>query len=576
MLAAVAAQATYTPATPELPPAANTPALALSSSALDFGAVTLGQAADRDLLLRNTGTVSLLVSSIETGGVFRVVSPAAPFSIAPGLSTGVTVRFTPTSTGAQSGVLTIVSNDPRNGRAAVTLSGTASGAAAAPLALSSSTLEFGNLAINTTRDAGVVIVNPTSGTVQLTTVLSNNPVFAVVNPTLPYSLAAGMNTPLIVRFAPTAVGPQSATLTIVTSAGQLTLAANGVATAGTAGARLLVSPLTLEFGNVPTSTSRDLTLSVTNPGTAPLEVTSAATGNTAFTVVSPAIPFLVTPGLVANMVVRFAPTTLGDQRGTLRIASSGGQAEVALSGAGAPLVVTPLFSDTFERESPSTCSLGAADNALGGNQEVYYFPLFRYPIADRIAPIGAEILRGAMRNPNFDYAGVQFSGAESNCMGSSASTFRQDFTIKMDVTLPPASDPDAVSQAGPFFRSRMHDLGAHIIGEQSAGFWLQLHSNGRLTLKRLATNETIASTGKPASFDGRRVHKLEVTVTGNTMQAALDSVLVQFDRGSTVTLPVETANQGGAGIAFSAEESRGAIGGQTVDNLVVTSPRPLP
>ncbi len=62
--------------------------------------------------MSNTGSATLNVSSVTAGGVFSVLSPAAPFTVAPGAATAVSVQFSPSATGGQASTLNIVSNDP--------------------------------------------------------------------------------------------------------------------------------------------------------------------------------------------------------------------------------------------------------------------------------------------------------------------------------------------------------------------------------------------------------------------------------------------------------------------------------
>jgi len=100
------------------------PRLTVSASSLDFGSVAPGQSADRTLTLTNSGTAALSVSSLTSSNArFSVVSPATPINLAVNGSQPVTLRFSPTASGAQSGTLTIASNDPAS-PATVSLSGT--------------------------------------------------------------------------------------------------------------------------------------------------------------------------------------------------------------------------------------------------------------------------------------------------------------------------------------------------------------------------------------------------------------------------------------------------------------------
>jgi hypothetical protein len=156
---------------------------------------------------------------------------------------------------------------------------------------------------------------------------------------------------------------------------------------------------------------------------------------------------------------------------------------------------------------------------------------------------GGEIARGVLRNPGAGLTAVELSGSGPD-------------------------DPDRPLLPQPRLRCRLS-----LIADQTPGFWLQLHSTGKVTLNRLSGNVVIASAPVPAWFDGKARHTFEMTLQGATFQAALDGAMVRFDRGTTISLPLEPGSQGGAGIGFGVEG--GLAGGQTVDNLIVTTPRPL-
>lgn len=83
-----------------------------------------------------------------------------------------------------------------------------------------------------------------------------------------------------------------------------------------------VQPTALDFGNVTVGSMADRTLTVRNVGNAPLTVTGMSIDNPRFTVVSPSAPFTVSAGGQQAVTVRFAPTAVGAQNGTLRLQSN--------------------------------------------------------------------------------------------------------------------------------------------------------------------------------------------------------------------------------------------------------------
>ncbi len=170
-----------------------------------------------------------------------------------------------------------------------------------------------------------------------------------------------------------------------------------------------------------------------------------------------------------------------------------------------PTVVVPvLVSDSFRRADADRCALGPSDLSMGGGASHYYLPIFAG---------GANIVSNALQNNGLDYGGVQFTAAPGACSNTSirGENIGQDINIRMDVLVP--SDAEGhITQAGPYFRSRAAASGDGIIGGESAGFWVQLHSTGQVKVKQLNPQVYIALTSLPASFDNTRFHSLEVAV----------------------------------------------------------------
>lgn len=116
--------------TPEPPPA-----IAVSPSAINFGAAPLqyfigiavtvsntGPCEDLDVTLTVTGAAFLLTTGDPTA--LPTTNPPISDTIAASASKNYTVVFAPTQTGSATGVLTITSNDPAHPSVAVPLSGT--------------------------------------------------------------------------------------------------------------------------------------------------------------------------------------------------------------------------------------------------------------------------------------------------------------------------------------------------------------------------------------------------------------------------------------------------------------------
>ena len=122
-------------------------------------------------------------------------------------------------------------------------------------------------------------------------------------------------------------------------------------------------------------------------------------------------------------------------------------------------------------------------------------------------------------------------------------------------------------------------------GGTSAGYWVQLQSNGQVRIRRLNPAAVVAFTAPDTGFDAGAWHHLTIRVLGSGLQVWLADRLLRFDQGGrmveTVSIPsvwngppAVGRNDGAAGVAFATEFARGAGGGQEIANLVVSNAKP--
>ncbi len=80
-------------------------------ASLSFGPIALGSPASLSLTLSNSGSAPITGIALAVTGDYAVTVPCAVGTLAPGSSCGVTVTFTPTTTGADNSTLTVTSSD---------------------------------------------------------------------------------------------------------------------------------------------------------------------------------------------------------------------------------------------------------------------------------------------------------------------------------------------------------------------------------------------------------------------------------------------------------------------------------
>ena len=139
-----------------------------------------------------------------------------PLTLAPGAVAGVSLKSAPTSLGALTGTLTVLSNSPDNTTATVFLS------AVYVLRYRHETAEnFGNVSTESSIDRCVSLTN-TSGmsiTIEQVNLTGTNAAQFSTVTGLPLTIAAGQSADLCVKFTPGSAGTKTATLNLRSSVG---------------------------------------------------------------------------------------------------------------------------------------------------------------------------------------------------------------------------------------------------------------------------------------------------------------------------------------------------------------------
>lgn len=129
----------------------------------------------------------------------------------------------------------------------------------------------------------------------------------------------------------------------VCEAGPWSTSATTYAAGGVSAVPVFATASSVDFGSVPTGSSADRQLTITNPGTAPLAVQSIDVDGP-FTLVGQNCA-AVAPSGTCTVTLRFAPTAAGPASGQARFTENGdyGTPVVALSGTG---MTTPVVDKT--------------------------------------------------------------------------------------------------------------------------------------------------------------------------------------------------------------------------------------
>lgn len=315
----------------------------------DFGQVPLGQTVSAELTLQNPGNEPLTVDAIALNHPDLVVSTpdAFPITITPGATAPLTIDYEPTTTGSWDATTVVTNSSVNAPQKAIQLHG--EGVSASLLA--SSDFDFGDVPIETTDTAAVWLKNAGQFATTLQAMTTDSPIFTVIAPVLPYTLAVQDSVQILLQANPEIPGPIDDVLTITaTNVGDFTpqIDITGEATAP----ELTPNQTTLDFEAVPVGTVDTIDLVLSNSGTHLLNIWEFSFSNPAFSLSdSPDFPLQIGPAQAQTVAIAFTPTEPIDYTAALTISSDAytqPQTVISLLGLGvAPEIVLSATEHDF-------------------------------------------------------------------------------------------------------------------------------------------------------------------------------------------------------------------------------------
>ncbi|MEC4686265.1 MAG: choice-of-anchor D domain-containing protein [Nitrospirota bacterium] len=321
------------------------PNISVSPGAKDFGSVTVGGTSSaQTFTVSNTGTADLNIYAVTKTGDFTITADScSSATVTAGSNCTVSVVFEPATEGFLTGTLSIPSDDPDTAVLDVALSGTGV-AATTPepnISVTPASLAFGNVVVGDTSAAQTVTIANT-GTADLT--VTNVAIigdFTATGSNCPLDgiLAPGVSCTADVVFQPAGLGDLTGTLFIESddpdsAVVNVALSGTGIATPEP---DISVSPTTVDFGSVIIGNTSAQTVTVTNAGSATLNVGALAVTGDYSTANDLCSNSAVAVGDNCTVDVIFTPSAEGVNTGTLSIPSDDPDTavvDVALSGTG--------------------------------------------------------------------------------------------------------------------------------------------------------------------------------------------------------------------------------------------------
>jgi hypothetical protein len=185
-------------------------------STVAFGSVVDGTTNSQTISIKNTGNADLTLSQDSVTGTGFTISGLSLQTIPAGSSVTFNAVFSPTTAGAGSGSISIVSN-AGNSPFAISLSGTGT-ASVASLSASPASVNFGNIAPGNTSSQNVTLTNTGNANVTISGINVTGAGLSDSGVSPNMTLQPNQSLTLTATFSPTSAGSTSGNITISSNA----------------------------------------------------------------------------------------------------------------------------------------------------------------------------------------------------------------------------------------------------------------------------------------------------------------------------------------------------------------------
>ncbi|MEI6083976.1 MAG: choice-of-anchor D domain-containing protein [Verrucomicrobiota bacterium] len=177
--------------------------LQVSTNALNFGSLPVGNQSTLSVFLTNTNTVNCTISSISQSGsgdfIFDPIVPTSQFILTPSSTVEIPVTYLPSNQGSDTGVVNVNGNQVGS-PTVIHLNGIG---LRSNLSATPGTLTFGKIQLNTTNTLTLTFNNTgnTNGTVDSVEAIGSSR-YLVTDPALPFVVAPGQPVSVTVEYLP--------------------------------------------------------------------------------------------------------------------------------------------------------------------------------------------------------------------------------------------------------------------------------------------------------------------------------------------------------------------------------------
>lgn len=308
-------------------------------TSINFGDVPVGTSKTVPVVITNTGAANIditgIYSSFSEIKSIPTPSPNSPVTLTPGQIITVAITFTPTTRGNYSGEIVITSNDPV--QPSRTLNFTGNSTYATGIDVSPSSIDFGSVPINTSKEEVLRVRNNGNSVLNVTITVTAGTPFTVSKNS--FTLRPGQIETLIVTFNPNQKGIYTGALTVVSddrNTPKVVVSLRGE-TPIDIEFGLSFFPTIMNFGYVQVNTSYERLLRIYNTSANIINVSLTIqniSGNSFVFPSSTITSFTIIPGESRIIPISFTPTEKINYSGFLFINTNTGTARISLIGTG--------------------------------------------------------------------------------------------------------------------------------------------------------------------------------------------------------------------------------------------------
>lgn len=225
------------------------------------------------------------------------------------------------------------------------------------------TVDFGNVYLGSSATRDLTIKNSGSTAITLSEAYIASSAFVRSKLSLPLSIGAGKSVGIGITFAPTATGSRVGTIVIRTSVSNSTVS---IPITGT-GVRqtVSISPVSMNFHSVVVGSNAMQSATVMNTGTASVTISGDSISGKGFTLGGITVPMILASGKSTSFVVRFAPTSVATDSGTVSLTTNAAGGWLRMSVAGVGVAASRTLTAT-----PSTVNFGNVSDGSSANATV--------------------------------------------------------------------------------------------------------------------------------------------------------------------------------------------------------------